>query len=84
MSQESSEHLAVNLNLKESKSRLFGCLERILTVSGEKFNMQKASNADRQKWGRLIVSCVEAYGRLLETAQLEALEERLTRLETGR
>jgi hypothetical protein len=43
--------------------------------------MEKAANGDRLKWGRLIVSGVEAYGRLLEGVQLEALEERIRALE---
>jgi hypothetical protein len=46
-----------------------------------KFKMQKASNRNRQSWGRLAVSSVEAEAKMLESVQLEALEERLTALE---
>jgi hypothetical protein len=52
-----------------------------LDVSREKFDKEKASNADRQAWGRLILGVVQAYGKLVETAELEALAERLDRIE---
>lgn len=78
---ESSGQLPVNSNLKERKTSLYGCLGHVLAVSLKKFDKETASNSDRQSWGRLVVNAVQAYGKLLESAELEELAERLERLE---
>lgn len=70
-----------NSTAKTQKKPLFGILTHILIVSKQKFDMERASNRDRQAWGRLIVGAVEAYGRLLQTQQLDELEERIEFLE---
>lgn len=70
-----------NSDLKTARTGLFTHLDHVLSVSREKFDKEKASNGERRAWGRLIVNCVQAYGRLLETSQLEDLAERLDALE---
>jgi hypothetical protein len=73
-----------NINGKEKRLGLFGLLAHVLNVSKEKFDKEKALNDDRQKWARIIISGVEAYGRLLEAVQIEELERRLEALEKPR
>ena len=75
---------AENLDVKRQRKGLFGLLSHVLNTSKEKFDMQKASNADRQKWARIIVSGVQAYGELLKTVELESIENRLQILENER
>jgi hypothetical protein len=78
---ENSGETSHSLNLKEHRESLFADLKLIRSISMGKFKMQKASNRNRQSWGRLAVSSVEAEAKMLESVQLEALEERLTALE---
>lgn len=70
-----------NIDVKRLRKGLFSYLGHVLSVSREKFDKEKASNSDRQSWGRLIVSAVQVYGKLLEGAALEELEERVDALE---
>jgi hypothetical protein len=81
MNGETDGKVTENLNPKEHRRALFSVLGHVLATAKTKFDMEKAANGDRLKWGRLIVSGVEAYGRLLEGVQLEQLEQRLTALE---
>jgi hypothetical protein len=70
-----------NLNLQERNYRLFGYLDEVLSVSQKKFRMEKASNATRQKWGRLMVQAIGTYAKVLEISALDQLEERIRILE---
>jgi hypothetical protein len=70
-----------NFNVKSHRKALFSQLAHVLVVSQEKFDMEKASNRDRQGWARIIIAGAEAYAKLLEAVQLEALEKRVARLE---
>ncbi len=70
-----------NFNAKEHRTSLFSTLEHVISVSKTKFDKEKAPNSDRQKWARVIITGVEAYGRLLHDVDLEALEERIRKLE---
>jgi len=79
--QQPEAQVMENFNLTEQKNTLFKVLRHVLGVSLEKFDMQKAANADRLAWGRLIVNATQAYGKLLETCELEELLERIQRLE---
>jgi BMFP domain-containing protein YqiC len=63
------------------RKALFSQLAHVLVVSREKFDCEKAANDSRQKWARIIVSAVEAYGRILQTVALEELEQRVLKLE---
>jgi hypothetical protein len=65
----------------KTRKKLFSTLDEVLKTSKEKFDKQKASNSDRQKWARIIISAVAAYGDLLKDVELEGLDERLSRLE---
>lgn len=65
----------------KDRKKLFNTLDVVLETSKEKFNKQKASNADRQKWARIIIYAAAAYGDLLKDTELESIEERLTRIE---
>jgi hypothetical protein len=60
-----------NFSPEKRRETLFGLLGHVLVSSKEKFDREKASNDDRLKWGRLIISGVEAYGCLLKDVQLE-------------
>jgi hypothetical protein len=79
---ETNGKVMENLEPNKRRSVLFSVLGHVLATAKTKFDMEKALNGDRLKWGRLIVSGVEAYGRLLEGVQLEQIEQRLTALET--
>jgi hypothetical protein len=62
---------------------LFENLEHVIAVSRIKFDLTRASNSDKQKWARLLISGCEAYANLLETAKLEEIEARIKNLEAN-
>jgi len=70
-----------NFNAKEHRQGLFSTLEHVINVSKTKFDKEKASNSDRQKWARVIITGVQAYGSLLHDIENEELEERIRKLE---
>lgn len=78
-SKQSSFHR--RLNVKEQQQQLFGYLEQILEVSQKKFDRTTVTEVKRLKWGRLMVSAIQAYGKILETAALADFEERIKALE---
>ena len=63
------------------RNRLFKHLDGILTRSEKKFNRVKKRDEQCLKWGRLMVTAIACYGKLLETHELDlritALEEQL-------
>lgn len=69
------------LNPKKARETLFSHLKFSLRVCREKASKKKALNKNRQKWIRLLVFTVEAYAKLLDSVQLQELEERLEALE---
>jgi len=73
-----------SVNAKDQRKALFGILAHVLTVSRGKFDVGNATNGDRQKWARIIIAGVEAYGNLLKTVELESMEERIEKLEERR
>jgi hypothetical protein len=73
--------VTVNSNKKEQRGKLFGYLDNVITVSQTKFKMEKAPNDDRQAWGRIIVSAVQAYGKILNDEDFEEVKHRLEALE---
>ena len=75
-----AEHAEI-LDLKSQRKRLFELLNHVIEVCQRKFDMEKARNSDRQKWARIIISAVDSYGKLLETACLEDLDCRVKQLE---
>lgn len=70
-----------NLNQTGQSSKLFTHLDHVIEVSQKKFDMEKAANSDRQAWGRIIVSAVQAYGKLVELAEIEEVKQRIEALE---
>jgi hypothetical protein len=63
---------------------LFEHLSHVMTVSRKKFDYVQARNADKLKWGRLLIAAAEAFGKLYEASKIDELEERLERLEEKR
>lgn len=66
--------------IQAQRKALCSNLAHIITVSREKFD-ERAANAERQRWGRLVITGIEAYARLLEVSALENLAARVERLE---
>jgi len=61
------------LKLEDKTRTLDFCfenLERVVLLSRKKMDMETVSNADRQRWARILVSAIEAYGHLLEGKEL--------------
>jgi hypothetical protein len=69
--------------IRGQRKALCSNLAHVILVSRTKFDSERASNGDRQRWGRLVISGIEAYGKLLEAAQLDDLSDRVERLENG-
>ncbi len=67
------------MDAKDRRELLFQHLTSVLSLAQKKYEL-KNGQSDRRKlaWGRLIIQAVSAYGRLLDT---EELEERVTEME---
>ncbi len=63
---------------------LFENLRHVIAVSRQKFDLERASNSDKQKWARLLIQGCEAYGKLMETAKIEEIEARVSELEAAK
>ena len=74
---------SLNQAVKDRK-KLFNLLDAVLETCKSKFDKQKASNGDRQRWARIIIAAAAAYNDLLRDVELEGIEERLSRLERER
>ena len=64
------------LNVTKEREWLFLKMKDILTVSHEKFSVKTGrgyTNGNRMSWARVFITGFSAYGRLLETSQLDAL-----------
>ena len=61
------------MNPTDTRKALFSCLNSVLLVSQEKFKMETKKDCERRAWGRLLVQAVQAYGKVLETVQLDEL-----------
>ncbi len=67
------------MNAKDHREQLFQHLTSVLSLAQKKYNLKNGQSDGRKlAWGRLIIQAVSAYGRLLDT---EELEERVTKLE---
>jgi hypothetical protein len=66
--------------IQGQRKALCSNLAHIITVSRKKFD-ERAANSERQRWGRLVITGIEAYARLLEVSALENLAARVDRLE---
>ena len=67
------------MDVTDRRELLFQHLTSVLSLAQKKYEL-KNGQSDRRKlaWGRLIIQAVSAYGRLLDT---EELEERVAKLE---
>jgi hypothetical protein len=79
---ESSGEVMENFDVGGHKKALFSLLSHVLVTSKTKFDCEKADNRTRQGWARIIIGGVEAYGKLLDSIQLEQLEKRVSALES--
>ena len=70
------------MEAKERREQLLKHLDVVLKRSLKKFQIERGQKERLNlKWGRLIVQAIQAYGRLLET---DELEERVAKLEEER
>lgn len=81
---ETDGKLPRNSILKERREGLFSQLQHVIGLSREKMDAKTTLNDGKAKWCRIMVSAVEAYGRMLEACQLEELEHRIDELELRR
>ena len=70
--------------VRAQRKALCEVLSQILVVSKQKFDCIRAANNDRRAWGRLIITGIEAYAKLLELSTLEDLAARVECLEETR
>ena len=68
--------------IQAQRKELCSILAHVTSVSKIKFDCERVKNNERRAWGRLIVTSIEAYAKLLELSALENLAERVERLET--
>ena len=72
---------------KESKNtgtrrkELLEILRDTITIAAEKYDKIKIKTRDRQAWGRLIITAVSEYNKILTSTELEDLIARVERLE---
>lgn len=80
MAETEGKHVE-NSDPDKLRGALFSKLDAVLRVAEEKFRAETKADASRRSWGRLIVQTVVAYAKVLETAELEKLNERVEALE---
>jgi len=66
---------------KTVKNKLFSHLEVILRISEDKFLKKRAKDLNRLRWGRLLVSAIDSYGKLFQLIEISELEQRIEQLE---
>ena len=81
---EATENLSQNFDVKEKRLGLFSHLDHVLGLSRERMDKKTVSAENQQKWSRILISAVEAYGHLLNDHTLEELDERVTKLEEAK
>ena len=66
---------------KKLRKKLFEHLDAVLSVSQKKFETENKPDGERRAWARILVQTINAYGKLLESEELEVrvedLEEKL-------
>ena len=58
---------------EKARKQLFSKLEDFLSVSHKKFMVNNNKAKERRAWARVGISAIKAYGKLLETVQLDEL-----------
>jgi hypothetical protein len=66
---------------KERRKTLFIRLETVLSLAHKKLHSENVPDRVKQGWARITVSAIGTYGDLLESIELDQLNERLSRLE---
>ena len=61
------------MNEKEARKRLFDCLDVYLSVSQKKFDVNNKRDVERRAWARIGLQTINAYGKLLESVQIDTL-----------
>jgi len=62
-------------------SKLFQLLDHVEQTADKKFRRETVVDASRLKWGRLLVTAIDAHGKLLHDRVLEDLVRRMEKLE---
>ena len=65
------------MEVKEHRERLFRLLDGVLNRAEKKATNKNTKNGDARSWNRIIIQAVNAYGRLLESEDLEQRVEHL-------
>ena len=64
------------MNAKDRREQLFQHLTSVLSLAQKKYDLKNGQSDGRKlAWGRLTIQAVSAYGRLLDTEELEEREE---------
>jgi hypothetical protein len=71
----------VKVNPKEARERLFAYLDAVLEISETKVLHKRGKDLNKIRYGRLLVSAIDSYGRLLRESELDDLIKRVERLE---
>jgi hypothetical protein len=61
------------LNPEKERKQLFQHLNDILSVSQKKFKTENKKDYSRWKWGNLSIKAINAYGKLLDSHELESM-----------
>jgi hypothetical protein len=64
-----------------ARERLFRHLETVLERSEKMFLYTRGKHKTRLAYGRLLVSAIDTYGRLLKLAEIDDLTKRIERIE---
>ena len=74
--------LSESFDVKKARRSLFKHLDDVLGLAEEKMRKITIQDVSKQKWARIRVAAVQAYGELLHThVENEEIEERLSKLE---
>ena len=79
--QETGQKPTSNPEPAERRNSLFAYLGHVIRLSHEKMSSKGNSDSAKQGWGRLMVAAIGTYGSLIKDAELEDIEERLSKIE---
>jgi hypothetical protein len=81
MSEDNGKRME-SLDFQGLRKSLLSALSDVIVTSKQKFDTERSPNADRLKWGKLVCIGCETYSRLLQVAEIQNLEARISRLES--
>lgn len=79
--EETGQKPTLNPEPAERRNSLFAYLGHAIRLSHEKMSSKGNSDSAKQGWGRLMVAAIGTYGSLIKDAELEDIEERLSKIE---